>query len=150
MSAVTSANRVEAPVPTIATRSSPPSTLDTVLEQYRTVLVNYKLSGNSALRQQVDSYKQWLDTYVQSLQRQGQDQANSIQEFVSSYQATNPELVEMQKQLKVIQEEGPKLQDQYETEQRAQEEEPIDFTQYYVKGGLIAGVAALLGVLSFF
>ena len=141
-------------LPGISTAGLSPAAqvFNTVLDQYRTSLTYYKLTGNSAVRPQVDTYKQWLDSYVAALKEQSEQQTSRIRSFVGEYQTTNPELVEMQQRIREIQTEGPKLQDQYETElaAKAQEQVPPDTTSYYIKGGLIAGVLAMVAVLSVF
>lgn len=121
-----------------------------VLDRYRNNLIEYKLSGNSAYKMAIETDKAWLDSYVESLRNQAQSQQNYIQQFVTNYQNTNPDLVEMQEQIKMVRREGPELQDAYETEKEAEKEEPLDFTPYYVKAGLIAGVFGVLVVASFF
>jgi hypothetical protein len=139
-------------LPGIATAgmSSAAQLFNTVLDQYRTSLTYYKLTGNSSVKPQVDTYKQWLDSYVAALQNQGDQQATQIQSFVSEYQTTNPDLLDMQRRMKDIQVEGPRLQDAYETEMAAQVEPPFDHTTHYVKAGLIAGVLAMVAALSVF
>ena len=121
---------------------------ETVLARYQQNLTEYKVSGNSGLRPAIDTDKAWLDSYVASVDQQSQQQQTYIQRFVDEYKNTNPELVAMQEKLKEIREKGPVLQDAYETEKKAVEEEPIDYTPYYVKAGLIIGVAVVVGLVS--
>lgn len=123
---------------------------DFVLERYKKNLTDLKVSGNTALRTAVDTDKAWLDAYINYLNGKSEQQQGYIQRFVANYEQANPELVQMQQEMKKIQEDGPKLQDIYETEKKAQEEEPIDYTPYYVKAGLIVGVGALVAVVSAF
>ena len=123
---------------------------DTVLNRYRQNLTDYKVTGTSALKTAVDTDKAWLDSYVAALEQKSQQQQTFIQKFTAEYQRTNPELTEMQAKMKEIREKGPQLQDIYETEKQANEEEPVDLTPYYIKGGLVVGVAAVLAVLSVF
>lgn len=120
---------------------------NTTLELYRNNLTEYKLTGNSAFKTAADSAQAWLESYVKSLEQQAKDQSISINKFVAQYEKSNPELAELQTRIKKVQEEGPKLQDVYETEKEAQEEEPVDFTPYYVKVGLIIGVLAVTAFL---
>jgi hypothetical protein len=122
----------------------------TVLNRFKSNLTEYKATGNSAYRTAIDTDKAWLDAYIGSLQAQSLQQQNAIQRFVANYEQTNPELVQMQKQMKEIQEEGPKVQDLYETEKEATKEEPVDYSTYYVKAGLIVGVGALALLVSAF
>jgi DNA repair exonuclease SbcCD ATPase subunit len=123
---------------------------ETVLKRYQQNLTDYKVTGNAGLKPVVDTDKTWLDSYVASLEQKSQQQQGFIQRFMQDYQNTNPELVEMQAKLKEIREKGPALQDAYETEKQAMEEEPIDFTPYYVKAGLIVGVAAVVALVGVF
>jgi hypothetical protein len=123
---------------------------DTILARYRQSLMEYKTTGNSAFKTQVELDKKWLNDYIRWLQGESDRQGKSIQTFVSQYQNTNPDLVQMQAQIKKVREEGPKLQDEYETGQEATKEEPLDFTMYYVKVGLILGVGGLIAAVTAF
>lgn len=120
----------------------------TVLARYQQNLTDYKVTGNAGLKQVVHTDRAWLDSYIEALDQRSQQQQTFIQKFMQDYQNTNPELVEMQGKLKEIREKGPVLQDAYETEKQAQEEEPVDYTPYYVKAGLIIGVGVVLAVVS--
>jgi hypothetical protein len=123
---------------------------DIVLARYQQNLTEYKATANSALKPAVDEDKKWLDTYIASLEQTSRNQQSFIQKFVNDYQRTNPELVEMQSKLKEIREKGPVLQDAYETEQQGRKEEeiPEDYTSYYVKAGLIVGVATAVWLVT--
>lgn len=125
---------------------------ETVLARYQRNLTDYKVTGNTGLKPAVDVDKTWLDSYMTALDRKSQQQQAYIQKFMADYQNTNPELVEMQSKLKEIREKGPVLQDAYETEKQAEAEndEQMDYTPYYVKAGLIAGVAAAVWLVGVF
>lgn len=123
---------------------------DTVLDRYQQNLTDYKVTGNTGLKPVVDADKTWLDSYIATLDQQSRQQQGYIQQFMTDYQNTNPDLVEMQAKLKEIREKGPMLQDAYETEKQADEEEPMDYTPYYVKAGLIVGVAVVVGLVNAF
>jgi chromosome segregation ATPase len=122
----------------------------TVLNRFKSNMTEYKATGNTAYKVAIDTDKAWLDAYIESLRTQSQQQQAAIQSFIANYEQTNPELVQMQKQMKEIQSEGPKLQDIYETEKEANKEEPVDYSTYYVKAGLIVGVGALALLASSF
>ena len=126
------------------------SSFNSVLARYKYSLMEYKTTGSSAFKTQVDLDKKWLDEYVRWLQQQSDLQGKTIRDFVAKYQNTNPELTKMQEQIKKVKAEGPVLQDEYETGKQATEEEPLDFTAYYVKAGLILGVAGLIAVVGAF
>jgi flagellar biosynthesis chaperone FliJ len=123
---------------------------ETVLARYHRNLTEYKVTGNGEMKSAVDVDKTWLDSYVGTLNQKSQQQQAYIQKFMTDYQNANPDLIEMQNKLKEIRTKGPVLQDAYETEKQAQEEEPMDFTPYYVKAGLIVGVAAAVWLVGAF
>ena len=122
---------------------------DQVLTTYRTNMATYKLTGDASAKTAADSAKGWALQYLQYLE--GTVSANSeyLNRFVSEYSTTNPELVAMQAKLKTIKSEGPRLENVYKTDKEAAETSPRDFTPYYIKGGVILGVVALVAVLSF-
>lgn len=122
---------------------------DQVLTTYRTNMASYKLTGNASAKTAADNAKAWVVQYLNWME--GTVAANSeyINRFVGEYSQTNPELVAMQQKMKTIKTEGPRLENVYMTEKEAAETTPRDFTPYYIKGGVILGVAALVAVLSF-
>ena len=120
------------------------------LDRYYWNLAEYKTTGSAAIKTAVDRDKMFLDQYLEYMNTRVTGQQNEIRTFMNNYEKANPELLQMQQELKQIQTEGPKLQDIYETEKKAQEEEPIDYSPYYVKAGLIVGVGALIALVSAF
>lgn len=122
--------------------------VEAVLETYRQAESQYRISGHPYWKQHSDAMKAWMANYLQWME--GTVSANSqyINRFVSEYSTTNPDLVAMQAKLQTIKGQGPVLEDTYRTNKEAAETTPRDFTPYYIKGGVILGVAALLAVLS--
>lgn len=137
----------------MASGSSPEGmNFESILARYQQNLTEYKATSNAALKTIVDVDKKWLDDYIESLEKTSQQQQSFIQKFMKDYQNTNPDLVEMQKKLKEIRVKGPILQDAYETEKQARKEGevPEDYTSYYVKAGLIVGVATVVWLMAGF
>jgi hypothetical protein len=122
---------------------------DQVLTTYRTNMATYKMTGSAAAKTAADNAKGWAVQYLNWME--GTVSANSeyINRFVGEYARTNPELVAMQAKMKTIKTEGPRLENVYQTDKEAAETSPRDFTPYYIKGGVILGVVALVAVLSF-
>lgn len=113
------------------------------LELYRKNYLDYKLTGNAAYKTAYVNAQSWLDTYLTNLGNSVTKNANSIDKFVKDYAQANPDIMNMKARMETIRQEGPRLQDMYETEQQATEVEPVDNTSYYVKGAIIAGLAVL-------
>jgi len=122
----------------------------TTLRRYQVNLTWAKATGRADLQTLATNDKRWLDSYLASLEQTSRAQQTFIQKFMTEYKTVNPDLLEMQTKLKEIRTAGPRLQDAYETQVKANVQEPMDFTMYYVKAGLIAGVGALLAAVSVF
>lgn len=121
-----------------------------MLKKYKTSMLEYKVSGDTAARESALVFKKWLDDYIITLNQAASNDSAYITQFVKEYSETNPELSKMQQQLKNVREQGPKLQDTLETEQLAEKEVPVDMTSYYVKFGLLGTVLAIGAVAALF
>lgn len=118
------------------------------LELYRKNYLDYKLTGNTAYKTAYTNAQEWIELYLRNLEQSVSKGASSIDKFVKDYAQANPDMMNMKSQLRTIQEEGPRLQDAYVTEQKANEAPPPpDTTHYYVKGAIVAGLVVLLLVL---
>ena len=120
------------------------------LDMYKTNLVQYKVSGNAAFKVAADTAKTWLDEYISDLESSVDKNGQDIKDFVESRAKSDQEIAKLKKDMATIRKEGPELQMVYETEREAQKEEPIDYTMYYTKGAVLAGIAGLVVVASMF
>jgi chorismate mutase len=120
------------------------------LDMYKTNLVQYKVSGNAAFKVAADTAKTWLDEYISDLESSVDKNGQDIKDFVESRAKSDQEIAKLKKDMATIRKEGPELQMIYETEREAQKEEPIDYTMYYTKGAVLAGIAGLVVVASMF
>ncbi len=118
------------------------------LNMFRQYYLDYKVTGSPSSKIAYEGMQKWLDTHIQSLQKNVDDKGTQINTFVTNYQQSNPELVKMQGELKNIREQAPKLKDQYETEKTASEVAPRDLTPYYTKAAIFGGLLALMAVAS--
>jgi hypothetical protein len=121
-----------------------------VLDSYKSNLVEYKVSGNTSRKTVADSLKKWLDDYIRSAQANAENSAKEIQSFVSNYAKSDEEMARLKKELSTIRKEGPELQTIYETEREAQQTPPVDYTLYYIKGAVLAGVGGLIAAANMF
>lgn len=106
------------------------------------------MTGNPSYKTAADSSKNWITSYIQWLETTVATNSNYINKFVADYSTTNPDLVALQEKIKKIKTEGPKLEDDYLTGKEAAETAPRDMTAFYIKGGVILGVGALVAALS--
>lgn len=119
-----------------------------LLGTYRSNMATYKTTGDISARTAADSAKAWIVNYLRWTEGTVAANSSYINRFTAEYARTNPELVAMQSQVQKIKTKGPELENTYRTDKEAAETDPIDFTPYYIKGGLILGIAALLAVVS--
>lgn len=122
---------------------SQPSSFDAAVQAYQTNYTEYKLTGNAAFKIAYENAQTWIETHLARLREQAEKNNQVVGTFVQQYEKTNPELVGLQKEMKSIRTEGPRLEDKYETEKRIYEQAPPDMTSVYVKGVI---AAALLGI----
>lgn len=122
---------------------------DNVLRQFRTSLLEYKVTGQSIYKQQAERSEKWIKDYLNTLNRTIQSDANYIDRFAKNYEKTNPELIKFKNEIANARKEGPVLQDVYEGEKKAQEEPPVDESAYYTKAAVVGGILALAAVVSF-
>lgn len=123
---------------------------DQTLELYKTNLVEYKASGNTAYKTASDTAKVWLDDYIKTMQENADKSKEEIESFIENYGKSDEELASLKTDMSEIREKGPELQTLYETERNAiPPAEEVDYTMYYTKGAVLAGVIALVAVGSF-
>jgi hypothetical protein len=122
---------------------------DSVLRQYRTSMLEYKVTGQAVFKQQADRTEKWLNDYIGTLNASIERDATFIDNFAKNYATTNPDLIKYKNEIAAAREKGPELQDVYEGEKEGQEEAPIDETPYYTKAAVVGGILALAAVVSF-
>ena len=118
------------------------------IQGYRTALVNYKLTGNTSFKTQADSFKAWIEQQIADMKSGVSENASYIQTFLQNYSSSDQDLRSLQAGLRTIRQTGPDVQAQYETEKEAQKTEPLDFTPFYSKVGLLAGIVGVVAGVS--
>lgn len=136
--------------PGINTPMEPSTEFEIALDLFKKYMTAYKTTGNEGNKTAADEAKKWIDDYLKGMGDQVETDTAYIRQFVSEYKETNPELIKMQETIRKVKEEGPKLQDTYETEKKAVYVEPYDVQQFYTKAGILGGVAAIIAVVTFF
>ena len=136
--------------PGIDTPMEPSTEFEIALDLFKKYMTAYKTTGNEGNKTAADEAKKWIDDYLKGMGDQVETDTAYIRRFVSEYKETNPELIKMQETIRKVKEEGPKLQDTYETEKKAIYVEPYDVQQFYTKAGILGGIAAILAVVAFF
>lgn len=120
---------------------------DRVANTYRDNMAQYKMTGDAAAKSAADTAKQWMQYYVQWQEALAGKNTDYINKFVNDYKSTNQDLINMQKTVQNVKEQGPKLENIYMTNKEAADDTPRDYTPYYVKGGIVLGTLVLVSVL---
>lgn len=134
----------------IDTPAEPSTEFEIALDLFKKYMTAYKATGNAANKTAADEAKKWIDDYLKGMGDEVETDTAYIRQFVSDYKDTNPDLIKMQETIRKVKEEGPILQDTYETEKKAVYVEPYDVQQFYTKVGILGGVAAIIAVVAFF
>ena len=126
------------------------SEFEKTLDLYRKNIVEYKVSGNAAYKVAAENAKKWLDDSLKSMEESADKNKKEIEDFVKNYDKSDAELASLKKDMREVREKGPELQTMYETEHQSQQQEEVavDFSVYYTKGVVLAGVIALAVVAS--
>ena len=124
------------------------ATFEELLDLYRTNFVNYKVTGIPAYKSVYETAQSSIETHLRTLSARLEADSNYINQTVTNYEKTNPELVKLSTEMKTIQTEGPKLQDKYLTQKQLQPEP--DTTYLYVKGGIALGLLGIGVIMSLF
>lgn len=130
--------------PVSSTQSIP---FSQVLDEYKLNYLNYRVTGDARYKTAYESLQQWLDKAIEEQSKRVDTNAERIGAFVQEYSTTNADLLALQKSMKEIRTQGPKLQDQLETEVR-REEPVVDYTDLYVKGVVIVTLVGIALVVS--
>jgi hypothetical protein len=120
------------------------------LDKYKTNLIDYKVTGNTGSKTASDTAKAWLDKYVEMMDTEVNKGNAEIKQFVQSYAKSDEDMARMKKEMASIRKDGPELQTLYETEREFQQREEVDYTMYYTKGAVVAGIVGLIAVASMF
>ncbi len=128
---------------------SAPTDFGQAVELYRKNYIEYRATGKSEYKIAYENAERWIQLYLESIAKQIGSGATYINQFVTNYQSSNPDLATLQSQFRSIRKQGPALEDQYVTIKRIgsdnQSPEPEDWTAHYVKGVIAVG---LLGVIA--
>jgi len=128
---------------------SAPTDFGQAVELYRTNYIEYRATGKNEYKIAYENAERWIQLYLNSIGQRITTGANYINQFVTNYQSSNPELVTLQRRFREIRRDGRSLQDKYTTVKRVSDQEqtpePEDWSEYYVKGVIAVG---LLGVIA--
>lgn len=133
-------------VPPLSSVPASSASIPALLEQMRTTLLEYKMTGKSEYKSVYDGTKTWLDQYIANLNTQLSREADAITTDVTTYQTANADMTKTQTDFQRVKTEGPALENTYLTIKKQMDQVPgPDTTGLYIKGGVAAGL--ILGAI---
>lgn len=127
-----------------------PPQLNNVLDIYRTNYLEYRTTGQAGYKTAYEAAETYINNYMKTLQDKLSEDANYIKDFLDKYGTTNTDLANLQARMKIIRQEGPKMEDAYLTVKKGDVEEPVDYTEYYIRGAVLAAIVGVVVAISFF
>lgn len=119
-----------------------------MLSKFQSNYLDYKLTGQESYKTQYLAAENWLNKYIETLQKTKEQNNSFIQSFTKEYANTNKDIVDAQGTLKMVKEKGPELQDTYQTLKEVNEDDTPDYSQYYTRALVVGGLLAIVGVLN--
>ncbi len=135
--------------PPVASNTQSPTDFGQALEIFKTNYVQYRTTGRPEYKTAYEGAESWISQYLQSMSREIESSAASVNKFIQDNVDANPELVQLQSRFRTIRNEGPAVQDTYATVRRVNKEVPdVDYTEFYVKAGLIVGFVGMIALFA--
>lgn len=114
-----------------------------MLKNYATHMVTYYTTGETAYKVAAQRSLDAVEAHVKKLQDKVEEETTRATKMVNEYDTSNEDVTKLRKQLRSIRKEGPKLEDQYETQKRINDNQPVIETKYWVKIGIVVGLFAI-------
>jgi CHASE3 domain sensor protein len=126
-----------------------PADLQTALNAYKTNYAAFKVSGNTSYQTAYQNALNAVNNAIANMQGATQSNDVYIQNFISSYQQTNRDIVALQEKSRAIQRDGPVLQDKLAQTQQLHTRviAEADETSLYVKGAVVVGLLIAVGII---
>jgi hypothetical protein len=119
------------------------------LELYRTNYVQYRTTGRSEYKIAYENAERWIQLYLEQFTNQITSGREFVNTFLRNYSTANPDMETLRTRFQTIRTEGPKIEDEYLTLKRLNEQTPEpESTSYYVKAGILAGLLGSIFVLN--
>ena len=114
-----------------------------MLQTYAEHIITYYTTGNPVYKTAAERSLEAVQSHINDLEKKVEEETARATGIVNGYDAGTQDVTELRKQLQSIQKDGPKLQDQYETQKRINETQPLMETKYWVKIGIVVGLFAI-------
>ena len=126
-----------------------PSNLWSALSAYKTNYAAYKVTNQSSYKTAYESALAIVNKAIADSSSISTANDRFIQQFTDSYSTTNADIAKLQHQSKVIQTQGPALQDSLAQSQQLHNHvvAAADETSLYVKASIVFGLLVIVGIV---
>jgi hypothetical protein len=126
-----------------------PPDLWAALSAYKKNYAAYKVTGHGGFKTAYESALASVNQAITTIQTETHSNEGYIRDFISEYEDTNGELVDLQKKSKQIQKQGPALQDELVQAQQLHSHTVAvaDETSLYVKASIVFGLLIIVGIV---
>lgn len=126
-----------------------PIQLQMALQAYKTNYAAFKVSGDAAHKTAYENALASANQIITQSMNVNQSNDQYIQNFLSDYQKTNPEIINLQNESKKIREQGPKLQDELARSKQIHQRAAIEVNEsgLYVKAGIVVALLVVVGIV---
>jgi hypothetical protein len=118
--------------------------LNSMLSTFRAAELQYRLTGDMRFKPAADRAKGAIETYLSTLNSQLQQREQQLRRFVDSKTGVPSEVTQLSRESEKIRQNTNKIASDYLVSANMVEPIPIDWSQYYVKGSIVAGLVAAI------
>jgi hypothetical protein len=125
------------------------ASLNEMLSTFRSATLAYETTGNPSLKPAADRAKTAIENYIGQLNNTVRQRDSQLRRYVDSRTGVPNEVRQLSEKSKEIRQNTNQIAAKYLVASNLTEATPIDWSQYYVKFGVIAGLAGALAIVGF-
>ena len=129
--------------------SALPADLQSALNSYRTNYSAYKVTGNASYKTAYEGSLAIVNRIIGDAQATASKNDEYLQDFVSSYETANTDIVDLHNKSKKIRKEGPEIQDKLAQSRQLHQQEiaTVNDTGIYIKAGIVVALVVIVGIV---
>lgn len=129
--------------------STLPSDLQTALNTYKTNYAAYKVTGNTSYKTAYEGAQAIITSIIGSVATAADRNDQYLQGFISSYETTNQDIVNLHRKSKEIQKAGPAIQDKLAQSKQLHQHQiaTVNDTGLYIKAGIVVALVVIVGIV---
>jgi len=125
------------------------ASLTSMLDTFRTATLAYETTGDASLKPAADRAKSAIENYIGQLTSTVRQRDSQLRNYVDSNTGVPNEVRKLSEKSKEIRQNTNQIAAKYLVASNLTEATPIDWSQYYVKFGVIVGLVGALSIVTF-